>query len=329
MDNNPINRHHPWNAPENQTPDENTKKKMMATALVIAIKFIMKNHIYIINGKLKRQTKGGPIGLELTGDLAQIYMSWWDKQLKVRLAESNIILRVYKRYVDDINFIIDKQRQIRENRSKQEIEEEDKEIMEKVRQIGNKIHKSIEIEVDTPAQYPDKKMPILDIKAWTETRENEEGRKSSKIIHEYYYKEIASKEVTNANSAMSMTTKRHILTSEMLRVLMRCSPLLAWPTTAQHASEMNKRLQNSGYGYQFRRQITNAALNKYKQIREKDNTGECPIYRNREWKRTERDQKKQQNKTQWYKKGRTKIKSVIFVPATPRSQLQKESSMGL
>ena len=51
----------------------------------------------------------------------------------------------------------------------------------------------------------------------------------------------------------------------MLRVLLRWSPLLPWQTTAQHASEMNKRMQHSGYGYQFRRQVTNAALNKYKQ----------------------------------------------------------------
>ena len=169
-------------------------------------------------------------------------------------------------------------------------------------------------------------MPILDLNVWTEIREDEEGKKTSKIIHEFYYKEIASREVTHASSAMSMTNKRHILIAEMLRVLLRCSPLLAWSTTAQHASDMNKRLQYSGYGYQFRKQVTNAALNKYKQIKEKDRTGECPIYRSREYKRIERDKKKQQNKTQWYKKGKTKYKSVIFVPATPKSQLQKEYS---
>ena len=323
-DNNPTNRHKPWNPPEDTTPDENTKKKMMATALKVVIKFIMGNHIYNINGTLKKQTKGGPIGLELTGDIAQIYMSWWDKQFKIRLAESNIILILYKRYVDDINFIINKQKQIRENRSKQEEEEEDKEIMEKIRQIGNKIHKSIEIEVDTPAQHKDKKMPILDLKMWKEIREDIDGRKYSKIIHEFYHKEIASKEVTNANSAMSMSSKRSILTAEMLRVLLRCSPLLPWQTTTKHASEFNKRMQKSGYGHKFRQQITHAALNKYKQIKEKDKNGECPIYRNREWKRAERDKKKQQSKTQWYKKGKAKNKSVLFVPATPKSKLQKE-----
>ena len=59
-------------------------------------------------------------------------MSWWDKQFRIRLAESNIIIILYKRYVDDKNFIINKPKQIRENRIEQEEEEEDKEIMEKM-----------------------------------------------------------------------------------------------------------------------------------------------------------------------------------------------------
>ena len=48
---------------------------MISIALRIAIKFIMKNHVYSINGVLKKQKKGGPIGLELTGDIAQVYMA--------------------------------------------------------------------------------------------------------------------------------------------------------------------------------------------------------------------------------------------------------------
>ena len=56
----------------------------------------------------------------------------------------------------------------------------DKETMDKIRQIGNTIHKSIEIETDTPALHEDKKMPILDLKVWAEIREDEEGKKTSK-----------------------------------------------------------------------------------------------------------------------------------------------------
>ena len=316
--NNPTNRYKPWDEPK-QEPDETTTKKMMSIALKIVIKFIMKNHIYKINDKIKKQTKGGPIGLELTGDIAQIYMCWWDKQMKIRLAESNIILLLYKRYVDDINFIIDKQKAIRENRD----EKEDLEIIERIRQIGNSIHKSIEIETDTPAQHEDKKQPILDLKVWSETRKEKDGSISSKVIHEFYHKEIANKAVTNAQSAMSPKAKRDILTAEMLRVFLRCSPLLEWSITAKHASTMNLRIQNAGYDQKFREQITKSALNKYKDIINKDKSGECPLYRNKEWNKAERIKKKQQNKTKWYQKGKNKYVSVLFIPATPNSKLQK------
>ena len=74
------NRYKSWLEPEEE-PNEITAKKMLAIAIKIAIKLIMKNHIYRINGICKKQTKGGPIGIELTGDIAQIYMCWWDKQI--------------------------------------------------------------------------------------------------------------------------------------------------------------------------------------------------------------------------------------------------------
>ena len=318
IDNNIDNRYKSWIEPEEE-PDENTEKKMISIALKVAIKFIMKNHIYKVNNQIKRQKKGGAIGLELTGDIAQIYMVWWDIQMKKKLYENNIVLLIYIRYVDDINMIIDKQKEATQNRD----EKEDLAIMEKVREIGNSIHPSIEITTDTPAQNPDKKQPILDLKVWPEVRKGKDGSNTTKILHEFYHKEIGSKAVTNSKSALDMQAKRNILTAEMLRVLLRCSPLLDWSTTAAHASEMNKRIQNAGYNHQFRRQITEAAINKYKDIKAKDKTGECPIYRDKSWKKKEREKKKQNNKTNWYKKGK-KYKSVLFVPATPGSKLQKE-----
>ena len=38
----------------------------------------MKNHLYIFNNELRIQKEGGLIGIDLTGELAQIFMSWWD-----------------------------------------------------------------------------------------------------------------------------------------------------------------------------------------------------------------------------------------------------------
>ena len=41
----------------------------------------------MFNGQAKRLKKGGPIGLGLTGDVAQVMMCWWDKKLIEKMKE--------------------------------------------------------------------------------------------------------------------------------------------------------------------------------------------------------------------------------------------------
>ena len=62
--------------------------------------------MYMFDGQMKLQSKGGPTGLELTGVLAQFFMAWWDRQFKIKMAENGFRLRMYKRYVDDVNVIV-------------------------------------------------------------------------------------------------------------------------------------------------------------------------------------------------------------------------------
>ena len=45
--------------------------------------------------------------------------------------------------MDDINFVVDKQKQITENINEEQRKEEDLKIMEMIRKTGNEIHKSI------------------------------------------------------------------------------------------------------------------------------------------------------------------------------------------
>ena len=68
----------PWNPPKKQA-DEHAKRLMLREALNVALTVIMKNHVYTFNNEIKKQAKGGPIGLKLTGALAQIFMIWWDR----------------------------------------------------------------------------------------------------------------------------------------------------------------------------------------------------------------------------------------------------------
>ena len=291
----------PWTSRQ-EIPNEKETRKLLGEALKVVILFIMKNHIYQFDGKIYKQEKGGPIGLELTGDLAQIFMIWFDRELLKGLQNENINVRLYKRYVDDIDMAI----------KKQNVEETDEEIMNKVKSIGNKIHPTIELEVDYPSKHEDKKVPILDLKVWVE---------HGKIMHEFYRKEMATKSMVHARSAMPMSKKRTIITQELIRVMTRCSPELAWKKIIPHLNEAMKRVQYSGYNKKFRCEVLRSAIKAYKTIRHNDKIGLIPMYRTRQWKKEQREKEKRKKKTQWFKGNGAK--SVVFVPATPNSKLKK------
>ena len=45
---------------------------MFAEGICVGIKVVMENHIYNFGGELRKQKDGGPIGVELTGALADL-----------------------------------------------------------------------------------------------------------------------------------------------------------------------------------------------------------------------------------------------------------------
>ena len=76
---------------------------MIIESKKVGLQLIMKKHVYCYDGDIRRQKNGGPIGLKLTGTLAQVFMLWWDQRFKEKLAEAGIDIPLIKRYVDDIN----------------------------------------------------------------------------------------------------------------------------------------------------------------------------------------------------------------------------------
>ena len=105
LDEDKTKRFKPW-LPPSEEPDDDAVRRMFTEAIKVVLSFIMENHLYTFDGQIKLQSKGGPIGLQLTGVLAQLFMVWWDRQFKIKMDENGLRLRVYKRYVDDINVIV-------------------------------------------------------------------------------------------------------------------------------------------------------------------------------------------------------------------------------
>ena len=55
---------------------------MLSKAVEIMIIVGMENHVYQFGNEIKKQTKGGPIGLSLTGEVADYYLIGWDKKFE-------------------------------------------------------------------------------------------------------------------------------------------------------------------------------------------------------------------------------------------------------
>ena len=188
--------------------------------------------------------------------------------------------------------------------------------------VENSIHLSIQLEIDRPSRHADQKLPVLDLKMWVEKEEKGGKQQSENIVmHEFYSKGVSSKSVINTRSTLSWGSKRTILTQEVLRVLLNCSTRLPWDVTISHVNQMMLRLQYSGYDQKFSTEVVKSALNAYRNIQMRDANGETPMYRSRKWRRAQRVKEKQGGRETWYKRGG--YDSVIFVPATPGSNLKR------
>jgi len=85
---------------------------------------------------------------------------------------------------------------------------------------------------------------------------------------------------------------------------------------------MMMRIQYSGYSEKFRKEVTASAVKAYDTIRSKEQEGIQPMYRPKNWNVKERAAEKKRKKENWFRKNGED--TVIFVPATPHSELKKE-----
>ena len=145
------------------SPDRDVVKCMLAEAITVAVKFVMNNHFYTFGGVIRRQSRGGPIGLSLTGDVAQVMMAWWDQRVIERLKNAGITPLLYLRYVDDINNAL---KSMRVDANRDISIPRDHWNMLVFQRHANSIHPSIQVTIDFPTNYSDLKIPSLDLKLW-------------------------------------------------------------------------------------------------------------------------------------------------------------------
>ena len=292
----------------------------------------MNNHVYKFNNKLRIQSRGGPIGLGLTGEIADCFMIKWDKQFLQKCENIGITVTMYSRFKDDIFIsaldlekgtkLVDGKLIVDSEKKEQDEEKSDDDItMEIVRQVAELVNPMIKFTVDVPSYHEDNKIAVLDL----EIKMNQE--EVNRIDYEYFEKPTKNPKILMAESAINANSKRTILTQECLRRIRNTKVELGDGVRNGHLNRFMIKMKNSGDNKNYRIQILKSALNAFDKMLEEDKNGTKPLFRNRDWNRENRLKSKENKRNNWYKTG-TKpgktFKSILFVPPTPGSGLLKE-----
>ena len=77
-----------------RNPTKVEQRSMFGKALEMMIVLCMDNHVYQFGDVVRVQKEGGPIGLKLTGEVADCLMIDWDKKMLKELSKYNLIPEV-------------------------------------------------------------------------------------------------------------------------------------------------------------------------------------------------------------------------------------------
>ena len=312
-----------WDMPT-RLPNEVEKSKMVSKLVELVTREVMSNHYYAVGDTVRKQTEGGPIGLQVTGAIARIVMLWWDERFLEIANVAGIGIEMYERFIDDSNLVSEvveagwrfsketgrltfKEDQVPHDKTMKD----DKRTALVVKDVANSVHPMIQMEEDFPSNHDGGKIPILDLECWME--------EDDQIRFQHYEKPMASKLVLAASSALPAKQKRNIHINECVRRLRNCDPDMSWGERKGFLQEYVIRMFHAGYSESFRQDIVKQSIARYEGMLKADSDGHHPLYRPRNWQEQLRRGQKSKKKKSWFAKGG--YDSVIMVSPTPGSEL--------
>ena len=121
--------------------------------------------------------------------------------------------------------------------------------MEIIQQVSNWVNPMIQLTVETPCNFENGMLPVLDIKARIYEIE------MNRLDFEYYEKPTKNPRLVLASSALSWSKKRTILTQEGLRRLRNTKKELGQEVQIKYLNLCMLNLKKSGYDKKFRRKF--------------------------------------------------------------------------
>ena len=263
----------------------------------------IKNHIYSKNNITYIQEEGLPIGNIISGELAQTVMIEFDDEFMKRCSELGIPDELYKRYVDDelkVTHELKPGVTYRDNKlilDQNKIDDDlrvpgDLRTFKILLEVGNSIMECLKLEIDVPSNNPDNKLPVLDVKLWTENQQ---------IFWEFYKKPISNKMTIHKRTAIPYKDKRQTVLQEALRRLRNTHPDLEDTVRDKHLTDFSKSMKLSGWNQNERHQVIKGALTIYGGEIDKYRRGERQLYRNKIER--QRDKEKKLDSNIWFMKG--------------------------
>ena len=218
---------------------------------------------------------------------------------------------IYTRFKDDIEIVTESLEKgsllmedkiiVDEKKKAEDIDISDSKVtMGVIQTIANAIDPMIQLTIETPCNYPNGKMPVLDLVVNVNCMEN------NRIDFEFFEKPTKNPRVILADSAMSLAQKRTILTQECLRRLRNTKIELGVEAQKIHLDKFMLKLKNSGYSQKFRTEILDSGLKAFQKMVDEDRSGIKPMYRSREWNQDERHSMKVKKRVNWWNTEKSK-----------------------
>ena len=137
------------------------------------------------------------------------------------------------------------------------------------------------------------------------------------FTHRHYSKPMASIEIVNSKSAMSLGSKINILVNEGNRRLRNCDPDMEWSQKVPYINKLMVSMKWSGYSERTRELVGTRILARYNQSLSNFKTEGRSLYRTKEV----RNAILKEDKSTWFRKhGAT---TTLMVPTTKDSELAK------
>ena len=261
-------------------------------------------HYYKWEGKIRKQEKGGPIGLRAEGSLAKAVMAIFMAQLRKKLEELGMKVILLKSYVDDVLVVTrnvhlgtkyDREtktlRSTEEDRERHEAEGKTRDniTMGIITEVANETLEFLEFtgEHSQGSQNP---VPVLDAQAWFGKTPEENkwyddpgspGEETitpgHTIMYKFYKKPMASELSILGRSACPEGTKVSTAVAEVLRRWKNSSPLLPREESEMITIKYMDELCGMGYSQKWRENILQSALRGYKKICKKSDRNRSGI----------------------------------------------------